>query len=87
MKLIRISAIWCTSCLKMYQTWELLKEKYPDFEYIEYDYDFDEEEVSKFDVGTIIPVMIVLNGEEEITRIVGEHKKEEVLNIIESLVI
>lgn len=86
MRLIRISAVWCTSCLVTHHIWELLKEKYPNYSYEEVDYDFDEEMVKKYEIGSIIPVIIVLNDKnEEITRIVGEKSKEEIFSIIDKL--
>lgn len=86
MKIIRISAVWCTSCLVTYHIWELLKEQYPNNEYIEYDYDFDDDIVKKYEIGNIIPVIIILDkNNKEITRIIGEKKKEEIFKIIEEL--
>ena len=38
MKLIKISAIWCPSCLIMEKVWNQVKEEYPSYEYISYDY-------------------------------------------------
>lgn len=84
MKLIRISAIWCTSCIITYPIWQEIKEKYS-FEFEEYDYDSDDDMVKKYDVGKILPVIIVLKDNSEITRIVGEKKKKEILEILDNI--
>ena len=82
MKVVKISAVWCGSCIKMKNIWREIEKEY-DFEVINYDYDFDEEEVSKYNVGNILPVSIILNEENvELERIIGEKKKEEIIGII-----
>ena len=46
MKVIKITAVWCGTCLIMNKTWnKVLKEK--NIETISLDYDMDEEEVQK----------------------------------------
>ena len=60
MKVVKISAVWCGSCIKMKNIWREIEKEY-DFEVINYDYDFDEEEVSKYNVGNILTVSIILN--------------------------
>lgn len=82
MKVVKISAVWCGSCIKMKNIWREIEKEY-NFEVINYDYDFDEEEVSKYNVGSILPVSIILNDENvELERIIGEKKKEEIISII-----
>jgi thioredoxin-related protein len=58
---------------------EIKKEKQINIE--ELDFDFDD--VSKYNPGTIMPVFIFFdqNGN-EIKRLIGEHKKEEILEYI-----
>lgn len=86
MKMIRISAIWCTSCLITYQTWKKIQEEYKDFEYIEYDYDTDSE-VQEFNIGTIIPAIIILdNDNKEITRIIGEKSQKDIKKVIDEVI-
>ena len=58
MKIVRISSTWCVSCIVMNKLWKNLKEEYPDFEYVEYDYDLDEE-AKNYNVGNILPVIII----------------------------
>ena len=82
MKVVKISAVWCGSCIKMKNIWKEIEKEY-DFEVINYDFDFDEEEVLKYNVGNILPVSIILSDEGvELERIIGEKKKEEIIGII-----
>jgi len=85
MKIIRISALWCTSCIITYNTWNEIKTKYSNIEYEEYDYDFDKEIVDKYEVDKIIPVTIFIKDDQEIKRITGEFKKKEIIKCIEEL--
>ena len=82
MKIIRISAIWCSSCIIMKSRFNEIIKNY-NIEVIDYDYDIDEEEVSKLNVGNILPVYIKINNEKEVSRLVGEHSKDEIINFLE----
>lgn len=81
MKLIRISSMWCTSCIITYPIWNEIKTKYQNIEYKELDYDMDD--VSNYNIGEILPVIIIEKNNNEVTRIIGEKKKEEIIKIIE----
>ena len=72
--------MWCSACLVMKNIFNELKSKY-DVEYL--DYDLDEERVEGYNIGKIIPVLIIEKDGEEITRIIGEKSKEEIFNEIE----
>jgi thiol-disulfide isomerase/thioredoxin len=77
MKVIKIGAIWCPGCLVMRPRWNEIEKEYSWLETINYDYDDDEEEVKKWNVGKTLPVYIFLDKEgNEITRLVGEHSKK-----------
>lgn len=76
-KIIVISAIWCPSCLILSKHLKKLKENFPDLEIIKYDYDFDEEEVKKYNVGKILPVII-----KDDKRLIGEKTYEEIEEFI-----
>ncbi len=78
MKLIKISAIWCPSCLIMEKVWNQVKEEYPSYEYISYDYDLDDESDS-YNPGNILPVIILLKDNEEVKRFIGEKTKDEII--------
>ncbi len=82
MKIIRINAIWCGGCIVMHKVWKQIEEDYPNIEMIEYDYDMDEEEVKKYEVGNILPVAIFYKDNQEVARLNGEKTKEEIEDII-----
>ena len=83
MKLVRISAIWCTSCILTYNDFNEIKEEYKEFEYEELDYDTDQ--IEEYNVGNILPVIIVYKDNKEITRIIGEKRKKEIKKVLEKL--
>ena len=79
MKIVKINSLGCPSCIIMNKVFNQIKEEYS-FDLEEYDYDFDD--VEKFNPGKILPVFIFYNNDEEIGRLCGEHKKEEFENIL-----
>ncbi len=84
MKVIKITALWCSGCLVMNKTWnEVLKQR--DVETVNLDYDMDEEEVMKYNPGKILPVFIFFKDDKEITRVVGEKKVDEMIQIIDEV--
>lgn len=84
MKLIKISSVWCPSCLIMNPRYmEIIETK--NIQYEEYDYDMDADIVEKYKVGDLLPVVIVLDDDKELTRIVGEKSKKELIKIFEDL--
>lgn len=84
MKLIRISAIWCTSCILTYKYFNEIKEKYPNLEYEELDYDTDD--IEKYNIGNILPVLLVMNDNYEVARIVGEKNTKEISEVLEGVI-
>lgn len=85
MKVIKITAIWCSACLIMNKRWKEIEKEY-DIETISYDLDFDEEEVDKYDVGDTLPVFIIIDEDKEVKRLVGEHSIDELKEFIKELV-
>ena len=82
MKVIKVGAVWCGSCLTMKHIWNEIEKNY-NIEIICLDYDFDEDEVQKYNVGNKLPVAIILDDEgNELERIIGEKKKQEIIEII-----
>lgn len=84
MKIIRINAMWCSGCLSMKKIWKEIEKEYPDLDITTYDYDMDEEKVKKYDVGKILPVIIFKKNKKE-KRLIGEKKKEEIIEVIKEL--
>lgn len=82
MKIIKINAMWCPGCLISKSIWNDIETEFPNNEYISLDYDMDEEEVNKYNVGDILPVVILIEDDKEIKRIIGEKSKKEILDEI-----
>ena len=84
MKVIKITALWCSGCLVMNKTWnEVLKQR--NVETISLDYDMDEEEVLKYNPGKVLPVFIFFKDDKEVTRVVGEKSADEMIRIIDEV--
>ena len=82
MKIITINSMWCPACIIMHKVWKQTSEKYSDIEFINYDYDMDEEIVKTFEPGSLLPVTIFIKDDKEIARLNGEKKIEEIEKII-----
>ena len=84
MKVVLITAIWCPSCIIMrpryYQYFKNLN-----IEINELDFDDDEKEIEKYKIGRTLPVCIVLNGEEEVIKIIGEKSEKELNKLLSNL--
>ena len=87
MKVIKISAIWCSACLIMNKRWKEIEKEY-DIDIVSYDVDFDEDEVKKYNIsdGDRLPISIIVDGDKEIKRLVGEHSIDELKEFIKELV-
>ena len=84
MKVVKINAIWCSGCLVMNKVWKNILKEY-DIETINLDYDIDEEEVKKYNVGDILPVFIFYKDNKEVIRTIGEKSEAEMIKIIEEI--
>ena len=51
MKIIRINATWCSGCLISKGIWKEIEKEFPNNEYIDYDYDLDEEKIEKYNIN------------------------------------
>ena len=85
MKIIIINAMWCPGCLISKSIWNEIKLMYPNIEYINYDYDLDEENIIKYNIRDIVPVVIFEKDNIEIKRVIGEKSKKEILDIMEKI--
>ncbi|MDD3129842.1 MAG: thioredoxin domain-containing protein [Candidatus Izemoplasmatales bacterium] len=83
MKVVRITAIWCMSCLVMKRVWDKVFEDYPEFEIIDYDFDDDEDKLKEYNPGKILPVVIFLKDEKEVFRITGEKSRKQMKKLLE----
>ncbi|MCI9084320.1 MAG: thioredoxin family protein [Bacilli bacterium] len=84
MKIIKINAMWCSGCLSMKKIWKEIEKEYPDLNIIEYDYDLNEEEIKPYNIGEVLPVIILQNDKKEI-RLIGEKTKKEILKAVEEI--
>ena len=83
MKIIKITASWCPSCLIMNGMIDDIINNY-NIEMKSLDFDLDQDEVSKYNVDTILPVLIKVDDDNnEIARIKGEKSKKEIIEFIE----
>lgn len=81
-KLVVISAIWCPSCLILKKNLKKLNMDYSNIN-IEYlDYDLDEELIKKYNIGEILPVIISINDDKEIGRLIGEKSYDDILTFL-----
>ena len=72
MKLIKVGAVWCPACLVMASRINKVVEKY-DIELINYDYDVDVDDIRKYNVGNVLPELILLDdNNNELGRLIGE---------------
>ena len=83
MRFIKINAVWCPACIVTNKIWKDIEKEYKDIEIEELDFDFDEDEVKKYNVGDILPVVIFMNGDKEVERLIGEKTREEIYAFVE----
>lgn len=84
MEIIKIGAMWCPGCIVMKKTFKQIEEDF-NIEIKSLDLDFDEEEVSKYNVGDTLPIIIVNKDGKEIKRIIGEKSYQELKSLLEEV--
>ncbi len=83
MKLIKVTAIWCLSCILMNERINNVLKEIKDLELIELDYDDDEEQIKKYNIGKVLPVLIMLDKDNnETNRIIGEKSEKELKELL-----
>lgn len=82
MRIVKISAMWCPACIIMNKYWKDIENEFSDMEFVNYDLDIDEEEIKQYNVGNILPVLVVSNNGIELGRLIGEKKYDEVVEFI-----
>ena len=83
MKLVKISAMWCMSCIVMNNLLDNVLSKYKvlfDIENLDYDVDFTL--VSKYNVSSVRPVYILMDSSGEIDRLVGEVSESQLISFL-----
>ncbi len=82
MKIVKVGAMWCPSCLITNKFWKEIKKEYQNIEFIDLDIDMDEE-VKDLNIGNTLPEIIIFNSVgKEVKRLVGEKTKSEIEKII-----
>ncbi len=81
MKIIKIGALWCPACLITNNALDKINKNY-DVEIVSLDYDFDEEEVSKYNVGETLPELIFIKGDKEVKRLIGEKNYKDIEEVL-----
>lgn len=85
MKIVRVTAVWCMSCLSMKKTWKKVFQEYDNLEIIDLDYDIDSEMIKEYNIGETLPELVVFKNDKEVKRIIGEKTKKELKQIFEVL--
>ena len=80
-KLLVVSAVWCPSCLILNKYLKKLNEDI-DIEITKLDFDLDEDIVEEYNVGEKLPVVILLDNDKEVSRLIGEKTYDELLNFV-----
>ena len=75
-EVIVISALWCPSCLLLKKELKKLHEEY-NLNFKTLDYDLDEDEVEKYNVGDKLPVIVC-----DDKRLIGEKTYDEIVNFL-----
>jgi hypothetical protein len=60
---------------------EVLKDL--DVTIIDYDIDEDSDAIEPFNIGSVLPILIIYRDEIEVLRIIGEKTKKELLKLLE----
>lgn len=81
MKIIKIGALWCPACLITNNALDKINKNY-DIEIVSLDYDFDEEEVSKYNVGETLPELIFIKDDKEVKRLIGEKNYKDIEEVL-----
>ena len=85
MKIIKIGALWCPACLITNKALDKFISENNDVELINLDYDFDEEIVKNYNVGTTLPVLIFEENNRELFRLTGEKNYDEIIKAVGEL--
>ncbi len=72
LKAYKFSAVWCPACLIMNPIWEKINSEF-DLKMESFDYDIDTLEVNKYEVGKILPEVIIYKDNKELKRFIGEY--------------
>lgn len=86
MNFVEITALWCPSCLIMKKRYKELYQHFQISDITKYDFDLDYDQIQSFQVGNILPVVIVFHENQEILRIIGEKSVKDLITLIEGAI-
>ncbi|MBQ9024128.1 MAG: thioredoxin family protein [Bacilli bacterium] len=82
MKIIKIGALWCSACLVTNNALDKYIKENNNIELITLDYDFDEDEVKKYEPGEVLPVLIFEKDGKEVLRLKGEKNYDDIIKAV-----
>lgn len=84
MKVIKIGAVWCQTCLVMKPRWAKVEKANPWLETEFYDFDQDSAKIEKYnlDEGKIPAFIFLAKNGEELFRKFGELSEKEIIELI-----
>lgn len=85
MKIIKVTAMWCMSCLVMQKVYKKAFSTYENLELIEYDFDEDIDSLSSLNVGSVLPLLIIYQDGLEVKRVAGEKSFKQLKEILDSI--
>ena len=85
LKIVRVQAIWCSSCLYMSKVWDKVMKNKKDIEVINLDYDLDRDIIKEFKVSDNLPAFMFFKDGKEVKRTYGEVSEKKLNKIIEEL--
>ena len=85
MKIIKIGALWCSACLVTNNALDKFIKENKNIKLETLDYDFDEDEVKKYEPGEVLPVLIFFDGDKEILRLKGEKTYKDIVKAVGDL--
>ena len=81
-ELLVISAVWCPSCLILNKNIKKLRKEYPELNIKKLNFDLDEDEIKEYNIGILLPVMIIKVNNIEKKRLKGEKSYEEIISFL-----
>ena len=84
MQVIKIGAVWCSTCLVMRPRWQQIEDKYSWLKTKYFDYDQDQAQIEPYQINSQrLPVFIILDKQgQEIERLDGELSLAEIDQLV-----
>ena len=82
LKIVRVQAIWCSSCLYMSKVWDKVMKDKNDIEVINLDYDLDRDIINEFKVNDNLPAFMFFKDGKEVKRNIGFMSNDELAEFL-----